>query len=219
MTADNAPAAPAATPPAPRRGPGHRGQDVRDAVAEMTARAHEISLEAGSKMAAAMKEVVHAAAGMAQFASESSRDLVHFMVRRGQMTADEAEKLLKEAEDFAAKNRRPVKSLAKPSAFTAKKAAPAAAHKVSYTTGHAPTHAPTHVPTHLPTHVPAHAPAAKKAVPKAAIKKEAGKPSAKKAAPKTAAHKKAAPKKAASKKSAHKPAAKKPAAKKAAKKK
>ena len=33
-----------------RRGPGHRGTDVRDTVAEMAARAHEISQEAGSKM-------------------------------------------------------------------------------------------------------------------------------------------------------------------------
>ena len=44
----SADAPPAATPP--RRSPGHRGQDVRDTVAEMAARAHEISLEAGSKM-------------------------------------------------------------------------------------------------------------------------------------------------------------------------
>jgi len=35
----------------PKRSPGHRGQDVRDTVAEMTAKAHEISLEAGSRMA------------------------------------------------------------------------------------------------------------------------------------------------------------------------
>jgi len=54
--------APATTPP--RRSPGHRGQDVRDTVAEMAARAHEISLEAGSKMAAAMKDVINAAAGL-----------------------------------------------------------------------------------------------------------------------------------------------------------
>ena len=37
---------------------GHRGADVKDTVAEMAAKAHEISLEAGSKMAAAMKDVV-----------------------------------------------------------------------------------------------------------------------------------------------------------------
>ena len=92
---DGAPAAP--TPP--RRSPGHRGQDVRDTVAEMAARAHEISLEAGSKMAAAMKDVINAAAGLTGFAVESARDLVQYMVRRGQMTQEEADKLIREAED------------------------------------------------------------------------------------------------------------------------
>ena len=90
-------AAPAAVPP--RRHPGHRGQDVRDTVAEMAAKAHEISLEAGSKMAAAMKEVVGAAAGLIAFSLESARDLVQYMVRRGQMTQDEADKLIREAEE------------------------------------------------------------------------------------------------------------------------
>jgi len=37
---------------------------VRDTVAEMAAKAQEISLEAGSKMAAAMKDVISAAAGL-----------------------------------------------------------------------------------------------------------------------------------------------------------
>ena len=90
--------APAAPTP-PRRSPGHRGQDVRDTVAEMAARAHEISLEAGSKMAAAMKDVINAAAGLTGFAVESARDLVQYMVRRGQMTQDEADKLIREAEE------------------------------------------------------------------------------------------------------------------------
>ncbi|NUS96327.1 MAG: hypothetical protein HOQ11_02845, partial [Gemmatimonadaceae bacterium] len=45
-------AAPAAAPaPGPRRGPGHRGADVRDTVAEMTEKAQQLSLEAGSKVA------------------------------------------------------------------------------------------------------------------------------------------------------------------------
>src|ERR1043165_267322 len=92
------PAAPGVPTP-PRRSPGHRGQDVRDTVAEMAARAHEISLEAGSKMAAAMKDVINAAAGLTGFAVESARDLVQYMVRRGQMTQDEADKLIREAEE------------------------------------------------------------------------------------------------------------------------
>jgi hypothetical protein len=91
------PAGETTTPP--RRSPGHRGQDVRDTVAEMAARAHEISLEAGSKMAAAMKDVINAAAGLTGFAVESARDLVQYMVRRGQMTQDEADKLIREAEE------------------------------------------------------------------------------------------------------------------------
>ena len=123
------PGTPPGTPPAPRRGPGHRGQDLRDAVAEMTAKAHEISLEAGSKMSAAMREVIHAAAGISQFAAESARDLVQFLVRRGQMTPDEADKLIKEAEEHAAKHKRPEKAAPAPKAEKKAAAPKAPAHK------------------------------------------------------------------------------------------
>lgn len=95
--------APPAAPPPPKRGPGHRGQDIRDTMAEMAAKAHEISLEAGSKMASAMRDVVGAAAGISAFAIESARDLVNYMVRRGQMSQEEATKLLKEVEEAHAK--------------------------------------------------------------------------------------------------------------------
>ena len=110
LVADSKPTAPAATPTppgapgapgapgVPRRGPGHRGQDVRDTVAEMAARAQEISLEAGSKMSAAMKDIVGAAAGLSDFVLQSARDLLMYMVRRGQMTQEEADKLLLEVE-------------------------------------------------------------------------------------------------------------------------
>lgn len=108
LTADtNAPAdagSPTA-PVAPRRPPGHRSTDVRDTVAEMAARAQEISQEAGSKVAAAMKDVIGAAAGLAGFAIESARDLVQYMVRRGQMTQEEADKLMREAEEAYAKKK------------------------------------------------------------------------------------------------------------------
>ena len=103
--AAGAPAAPDATavpgtvPPAPRRGPGHRGADVRDTVAEMTEKAQQLSLEAHSKVAGAMKDVIYAAAGMTGFAIESARDLVQYMVRRGQMRNEEAEKLLRDVEE------------------------------------------------------------------------------------------------------------------------
>jgi polyhydroxyalkanoate synthesis regulator phasin len=94
-----APGTPAAgTPAVQRRGPGHRGADMRDTVAEMAERAQLISQEAGSKVAAAMKDVISAGAGIAGFAIESARDLVQYMVRRGQMTPEEADKLIKEAE-------------------------------------------------------------------------------------------------------------------------
>jgi polyhydroxyalkanoate synthesis regulator phasin len=72
-------------------------------MAEMAAKAHEISLEAGSKMASAMRDVVGAAAGISAFAIESARDLVNYMVRRGQMSQEEATKLLKEVEEAHAK--------------------------------------------------------------------------------------------------------------------
>jgi hypothetical protein len=71
----------------------------------MAAKAQEISQEAGSKMAAAMKDVVNAAAGIAGFAIESARDLVQYMVRRGQMTQEEADKLIREAEAFQGKRK------------------------------------------------------------------------------------------------------------------
>jgi hypothetical protein len=67
-------------------------------MAEMAERAQLISQEAGTKIAAAMKDVIGAAAGVAGFAVESARDLVQYMVRRGQMTQDEADKLIREAE-------------------------------------------------------------------------------------------------------------------------
>ena len=159
----------ATAPIPPKRSPGHRGADVKDTVAEMAAKAHEISLEAGSKMAAAMKDVIGAAAGLTGLVLESARDLLQYMVRRGQMTQEEADKLMREVEASHAK-RKPVTP---PAAPAPKAAAPVAA------TNHAP--APVrHVPTtHAPVkhaapkaHEPAKKPAAKKPV-KAAAKKPA----------------------------------------------
>ena len=126
QASDDAPATEETPTPAPKRGPGHRGTDVRDAVAEMTARAHEISLEAGSKMAAAMKDVINAAAGLAGFAIESARDLVQYMVRRGQMTQDEADKLLREAEEAHARRKPPAEPAAARTEPRARAAEPAA---------------------------------------------------------------------------------------------
>ncbi len=169
----------AAAPPPPRRHPGHRGQDVRDAVAEMAAKAAEISMEAGSKMAAAMKDVINAAAGLTGFAIESARDVVQFMVRRGQMTQDEADKLLHGVEEAYNKKHKGAKPAVK---------APEPAHKPA---------APKPV-AHKPV---AHKPVAHKPAPKAPAKKAA----AKKAPAKKPAAKKAPAKKApAAKKPTHK---------------
>ena len=109
--------------PVVKRGPGHRAVDARDAIAELTERAQEISLEAGSRVAIAMKDVISAAAGIAGFAVESARDLVQFMVRRGQMTPEEGDKLLREAE--ASHSKRPASERKKPTAseITAKERA------------------------------------------------------------------------------------------------
>lgn len=127
----------AAPPPPPKRSPGHRGQDVRDTVAELAARAHEISLEAGSKMSGALRDVIGAAAGLTTFAVESARDLVNYMVRRGQMTQEEADKLIREAEEASSKRSKAPKADVpkkapdpKPKAAPKpKSAAPAAAKK------------------------------------------------------------------------------------------
>lgn len=110
----------------PRRNPGHRA-DMRDAVAELAERAQVISQEAGSKVAAAMKDVISAAAGIAGFAIESVRDLVQYMVKRGQMTPEEGEKLIREAE--AAHDKRSPSEKGRPSAskIAAEKAAAAKA--------------------------------------------------------------------------------------------
>lgn len=108
------PSTPGAAPVPARRGPGHRGADMRDTVAEMAERAQLISQEAGSKVAAAMKDVISAGAGIAGFAIESARDLVQYMVRRGQMTPEEGDKLIREAE--AAHEKRPASEKVRPTA-------------------------------------------------------------------------------------------------------
>jgi len=132
---DNAPepGETAAPPVPPKRSPGHRGQDVRDTVAELAARAHEISLEAGSKMSGAMRDVIGAAAGLTTFAIESARDLVQYMVRRGQMTQEEADKLIREAEEANSKRGKAPKPEATRKAAPEPKAKPPAKAKAPAT--------------------------------------------------------------------------------------
>ena len=220
-----------AAPPAPRRGPGHRGADMRDTVAEMAERAQLISQEAGSKVSSAMKDVISAAAGLAGFAIESARDLVQYMVRRGQMTQEEADKLIREAED--AHSKKPASEKARPTAskIAAEKAAIEKAARdaaAAVAAANAPPQRPgafslrtggprpVAKPAAAPPPAPAPAPAAKAAATKPAAKapskpvvKAAAKPAAK--APAKAASK------APSKGSASKPAAKGSSAKAGAK--
>jgi polyhydroxyalkanoate synthesis regulator phasin len=190
--------APAAGAPAipvpPRRSAGHRGADVKDTVAEMAAKAHEISLEAGSKMAAAMKDVVGAAAGLTGLVVESARDLLQYMVRRGQMTQDEADKLMREVEASHAKRKPftpPASAAAKtspkvePSHHAPERHAPAPIKHAAHTT-HAShtshvTHAShvSHAAKPAAKHAAAKKPAAKKTTMKPAAKKRATKPATK----------------------------------------
>jgi len=183
--APGTPGTPGAPPIPPRRSPGHRGADVKDTVAEMAAKAHEISLEAGSKMAAAMKDVVGAAAGLTGLVLESARDLLQYMVRRGQMTQEEADKLMREVEASHSKR----KPFTPPPHAAAKTASPKvetshtphaphtthAAHTSHASHGHTSHAAPTrHVSApakHVVKHAPAKKPAAKKTTMKPAAKK------------------------------------------------
>jgi hypothetical protein len=156
----------------------------------MAAKAHEISMEAGSKMAAAMKEVVGAAAGLSTFTLESARDLVQYMVRRSQMTQDEADKLMHDAEEAWSKKHK------------GKKPPPRLETK------------PKPVLKPIPYSLP------RTSAPPVVVAKKAAAPAKKvvaKAAPKKPAAKKPAKAKPAAKK-ASKPAAKKPAKKPAPKK-
>lgn len=122
-------AEPTTTPPTPRRTPGHRGADARDTVAEMALRAQEISQEAGSKIAMAMKDVINAAAGVAGFAVESARDLVQYMVRRGQMTQEEADRVIREAEEAHRQQKKVARETGSAQSAASKKSSSKAATK------------------------------------------------------------------------------------------
>jgi len=145
----------------------------------MAAKAHEISLEAGSKMAAAMKDVIGAAAGLTNLVLESARDLLQYMVRRGQMTQEEADKLMREVEVSHAK-RKPIAPAPSP-ALPARAPVPAAP-----VTNHAPPPV-RHTPAHAVAPVKHAAPKAQEAAKKPAAKKPSMKPAPKKHPVKAAA--------------------------------
>ncbi|MEX2180178.1 MAG: hypothetical protein WD801_15790 [Gemmatimonadaceae bacterium] len=174
----------AAQPAVVKRSPGHRAVDARDAIAELTERAQEISLEAGTRVSLAMKDVISAAAGIAGFAVESARDLVQFMVRRGQMTTEEADKLIREA--AAAHARRPASERKKATASEIATKARAAQRAQAAAAREAMMH---HV-----VRAPAHVPGVKKGAAKpTAAKPAAKKPVAKKPAAKRPTAKKSRP--------------------------
>lgn len=190
---DLPPATPPSQPPAPRRGPGHRSTDARDTVAEMALRAQEISQEAGSKIATAIKDVINAAAGLAGFTIESARDIVQYMVRRGQMAQEEADRIIREAEEAHGK-RKATGKVASP-APTPPAMEPAPVKKPA-PPAPAPASAPAEKPAQAAHAIPAK-PAAKAAKP--AHSTHASRPAAKKR-PTAASRPKAAAKKPAKKK-------------------
>ena len=149
-------------------------------------------MEAGSKMAAAMKDVIGAAAGLTGFVIESARDLLQYMVRRGQMTQEEADKLMREVEASHAK-RKPASPpptasvLRPPPRVEASHSAPT--HSTHAHTAHPAathTHAATHAHASHPSTAAHHATPAKHVAPakhatsKGAAKKPAAKAAAKK---------------------------------------
>ncbi len=159
----------------PKRSPGHRGADVKDTVAEMAAKAHEISLEAGSKMAAAMKDVIGAAAGLTGLVIESARDLLQYMVRRGQMTQEESDKLMREVEASHAKRKPATSPIHAAPRLVTSRVEPshaASTHHATPAVKHAPKPAAKHA-------APARKPTAKKTTMKPAAKKHAVKSSTK----------------------------------------
>ncbi len=200
---DPTPASPAEPAAAQRRAPGHRPMDMRDTVAEMAERAQIISQEAGTKVAAAMRDVISAAAGITGFAIESARDLTQYMVRRGQMTPEEAEKLIREAE--SAHEKRPASEKSKPTAnaiaaeraaiakaeAAARNAALASAHATAQASMKAAAKSAAAAASAKPT---TPAPAAKGARPVVAPAKAAAKPAPAKAAKAAKAAKPAAAK-------------------------
>jgi cell division septation protein DedD len=141
-------------------------------------------------MAAAMKDVVGAAAGLTGLVLESARDLLQYMVRRGQMTQDEADKLMREVESSHSKKKPFVSPAASTSAGT--KSAPTIGHTPHVAQKATSTQAKHAKPPAKHAKPPAkHAkPPAKHAKPPAKRSATAAKkPSAKKPTPKPAAKK------------------------------
>lgn len=178
--------APSALAQPQRRGEAHQAE-ARDSLVELLDRSRAIARQASSTLVAAFKDVMADPAVAGGFAVESARDLVQYLLRRGELAPADAERLLKLAESAA--QRTPAKRVVQAKPVTVK---PAPARAV---TAKPPV---------------ARTPAAKSAPAKPVARKSPTRSAA--AAPK----KHAAPAKPASKPAA-KPATKRPAAKSAAK--
>ena len=154
------------------RTPGVGKADMRDVVAELTERAQVISREAGGRIASAMRDVIGTGAGIAGFAIESARDLVQFMVRRGQMTPEEGDKLLRDVEATHRK-RSPAKTSTAKTPVVKTPVAKAPPVKASTTASKTTTKSPAKAPAKASAKVAAKSPA------KSATPAAKGKPSTK----------------------------------------
>lgn len=122
----------------PRRSEAQRAE-ASQALAELTERARDIAQRASSALVAAFKDVVADPATAGELSVESTRDLVQYLQRRGQLTPEDAERLIRSAEAVA--QRRPAHAAkpVKPTVKTAPAKAPAkSAAKKSAPTGKAP---------------------------------------------------------------------------------
>lgn len=92
-------------PPSPAAAPTMTNppRPSRETAAALAARAQAITAEANDLLAGAMREAIDAAGGLSDVAVETARDVAQYLVRRGRMARDEAERLLAAAEDAAAR--------------------------------------------------------------------------------------------------------------------
>jgi hypothetical protein len=106
---------------------GPSDADRERVLAELTERARAISEDATTRIATAMREVLAASTGVAGFALGSARDLAHFMVRRGQMSQEDSDRLIHEAEEaFARRSAHSVRGVPEPAGKGAKARTPVA---------------------------------------------------------------------------------------------
>jgi hypothetical protein len=94
--------APAALTPSQRRSEAQQAE-ARDSLAELLERSRAIARQASSTLVSAFKDAMADPAVAGGFAVESARDLVQYLLRRGELTPGDADRLLKAAEGAAQK--------------------------------------------------------------------------------------------------------------------